>query len=230
MSQNITPIKLPLPMRLGVVNCYLIETDAGHVLIDAGGSNARDQLVRELDAAGCRPGHLTLVILTHGDFDHTGNAVHLRETFGARIAMHRGDSGMLERGDMFWGRSRPNPVIRALAPLLFGFRKSLCCSPDICLDDGADLSEYGLDARVVHIPGHSSGSIGILTAAGDLFCGDLLDNTKGPTLNAIMDDLPAARASVERLRGLDIGTVYPGHGSPFPMALFMDAYELAGGE
>jgi hydroxyacylglutathione hydrolase len=69
----------------------------------------------------------------------------------------------------------------------------------------------------VHIPGHSSGSIGVLTAGGHLFCGDLLTNTGGPVLNQIMDDPAAARASVERLRSLHIDTVYPGHGGPFSL-------------
>ena len=40
---------------------------------------------------------------------------------------------------------------------------------DLYVEDGYDLSAHGLAAQVVHIPGHSSGSIGVLTAAGDLF-------------------------------------------------------------
>ena len=80
-----------------------------------------------------------------------------------------------------------------------------------------DLSDYGFHATVLSIPGHSKGSIGVLTAAGDLLCGDLFDNTKSPVLNAIMDDLDAAHASVAKLSQLTIHTVYPGHGKPFPM-------------
>jgi glyoxylase-like metal-dependent hydrolase (beta-lactamase superfamily II) len=34
----------------------------------------------------------------------------------------------------------------------------------------------------------------------------------------------AANASIEKLRGLDITTVYPGHGEPFPMDLFLAGY------
>ena len=68
---------------------------------------------------------------------------------------------------------------------------------------------------MLHLPGHSAGSIGILTSAGDLFCGDLLENTRQPTLNSIMDDVPTAQASIERLKSLIVRTVYPGHGQPF---------------
>jgi len=202
------------------VNCYLIETDTGHFLIDTGGSNRRTGLERELESAGCKPGYLKLIVLTHGDFDHTGNAAYLRKKFGTRTAIHHDDSGMVERGDMFFNRKRPNVLIRRMLPMLFGFGKSERFTPDLRVEDGDDLSEYGFDARVLHIPGHSKGSIGILTAGGDLFCGDLLVNTDKPVLNALMDDPAAANASVGRLKSLEIGTVYPGHGKPFPMELF----------
>jgi len=41
---EIKVITLLLPYRLGSVNCYLVETDTGFVLIDTGGSNKRAEL------------------------------------------------------------------------------------------------------------------------------------------------------------------------------------------
>ncbi len=70
---------------------------------------------------------------------------------------------------------------------------------------------------MISIPGHSRGSIGILTADGDLFVGDLFESTKLPRLNSIMDDLAAAQASVEKLKSLNVKAVYPGHGQPFSL-------------
>ena len=221
MPQEIKIIRLSLPLKQGNVNCYLVKTDGGHILIDTGGSNKRAELENELDNAGCRPGNLKLIVLTHGDFDHTGNAAYLRQNFGSQIAMHAHDSGMVERGDMFLNRKCPNILARKLVPILFGFGKAKRFTPDTYLDEGDDLSEYGLDARVACIPGHSKGSIGILTAGGDLFCGDLLENTDKPVLNPIMDDLAAANASLEKLVNFEINTVYPGHGEPFSMELFL---------
>jgi hydroxyacylglutathione hydrolase len=88
-------------------------------------------------------------------------------------------------------------------PILFGFTKSDRSTPEHSL------------------PGHSNGSIGILTAGGDLFCGDLLIHMDKPVLNAIIDDAAAANASVERLKSLEIDTVYPVHGKLFPMEQFI---------
>jgi len=89
-------------------------------------------------------------------------------------------------------------------------------TPDLCVDDGHDLAEFGLAATVLHLPGHTRGSIGVLTAGGELICGDLMDSMMGrPSLEFFIDDMPAARASLARLRKLEIVTVYPGHGKPF---------------
>lgn len=89
-------------------------------------------------------------------------------------------------------------------------------TPDVLLEDGQDLGPWGLDARVLHLPGHTAGSIGILTGDGELFCGDLLDSMLGgPSLEFFIDDMTAANASLARTRELDVAEVHPGHGKPF---------------
>ncbi len=218
MPNEITTVTLH--SRLYAVNCYLVQGDAGFVLIDTGLSTRRVELERELERAGCRPGDLTLIVITHGDADHAGNGAHLRGTFGARIAMHRAEWQAVERGNMLLSRGRM-PFLRwMLGGLVFrfaGLRRSDRFEPDLHLDDGDDLSGYGLDARVLHLPGHSRGSVGILTADGDLFCGDLLTNLGEPQPNSLVGDRADLVASLNRLQGLGIRTVYPGHGKPFRM-------------
>lgn len=220
MPQKVITIRLMMPFKLGPVNCHLVKTDAGYILIDTGCSNRRTNLERGLEKAGCKPGNLKLVILTHGDFDHVGNAAYLREKFGAKIVMHHGDSGMVEHGDMFWNRKKGNILFKMIGSIFLGLKKADRFDPDLYVEDDYDLYEHGFDARIIHIPGHSSGSIGILTASGDMFCGDLILNGKKPKHNSIIDDSKAANASIEKLKSLNINTVYPGHGRPFPMELF----------
>jgi hydroxyacylglutathione hydrolase len=223
MPQEIKTIRLSLPFRLGSVNCHLVKNEAGCLLIDTCGTNQRAELVNELDSAGCHPSNLNLIVLTHGDFDHSGNAAYLREKFGAKIAMHAGDAGMLEHGDMSSNRKKGQFLLGKVVPILFRFGESERCKPDLYLEDGDSLAEFGFDARVIALPGHSSGSIGILAVNSPsgqvLFCGDLLDNTRQPVLNSIMDDPVAASASLEKLQSLEISTIYPGHGQPFPASL-----------
>jgi len=49
------------------VNAYLAKSDAGFVLIDTGMAGNRAALERELRDAGCAPGDLRLILITHGD-------------------------------------------------------------------------------------------------------------------------------------------------------------------
>ncbi len=72
-------MSLRLPFRLGSVNCYIVETDSRFFLVDTGASNKRSTIEKELESAGCKPGDLMLIVLTHGDFVHTGNAAYLRD-------------------------------------------------------------------------------------------------------------------------------------------------------
>ncbi|MGB9978788.1 MBL fold metallo-hydrolase [Methanobacterium sp.] len=219
MPQEIKTIELPIKLgviKLGSVNCYLVKNGTDYILIDTGPSNKRFDIEKELEGAGCTPENLNLIILTHGDFDHTGNADYLREKFDAKIAMHYGDLEMVRHGDMFWNR-KGHFIIKMIAPILFGFGKSERFRPDLHIDNEHSFSEYGFNAKVIYLPGHSKGSIGILTDDGDLFCGDLLTNNKKPTLNSIIDDKAEAEGSVEKLKNLKLKTVYPGHGKQFSM-------------
>jgi hydroxyacylglutathione hydrolase len=214
---QIKHILIPLTLGIGTVNCYLLKEKSGFLLIDSGSSNARKYLLDELTSAGCTPGALKLILLTHGDFDHSGNAAHLQREYAVPVAMHAGDAGMVLRGDMFVNRKQPNWLARKIMPLAAGFGKKERFTPDILVQDGFNLSNFGIKAKVLSIPGHSTGSIGILTHEGDLFCGDLFENQDKPQLNTIMDDPTSAEASLTRLRSLNIRTVYPGHGDDFEM-------------
>jgi hydroxyacylglutathione hydrolase len=218
MTQPITTI------GLGGVNCFLLAASDGFVLVDTGLATKRGSLLERLLAARCAPGALELVVLTHGDVDHAGNAAYLRATFDVPVAIHPDDAGMVETGDTGWNRkTKPDHVtltghfIRVAGTVMERFRRGSAIetfTPDLLVEDGFDLAPYGLEARIVHLPGHSKGSIGVLTAEGDLLCGDLIYDWTRPSV-PIKDDAAAHRASMLKLRGLGVRTVYPGHGKPF---------------
>jgi len=201
------------------VNAYLVKTDAGIILIDTGMAGNRAALERELRAADCGPGDLRLILITHGDPDHSGNASYLRAKYGAKIAMHKAEAAAVEQGNMFLSRGQLSPLRRMMKPLmrLFRLRKRDRFTPDLFLEDGDRLTEYGLDATILHVPGHSAGSIAVLTDDGTLFSGDFLENRTRPSVATIVDDAEALKASFERVKTLDIQTVYPGHGKAFSM-------------
>jgi len=208
-----------LPIYLGKLsgNCYLVKNDQNYILIDTGLRSKRKTLLKELEKYGCHLGNLKLIIITHGDFDHTGNCAFFQTKFRCPIAIHKEDSPMVERGDMFINRTKGNKSLRILINKVFNFERF---TPDLLLEDGNTLQNYGINATIFHIPGHSKGSIGILTADGHFFCGDLFDNTKTPEINPIMDNPEEALKSVIKLKALEIKEIYPGHGKPFSVIEF----------
>lgn len=223
MPQEITVI------GLSGVNCYLLKSAACYILIDSGTAGKRAYLEKRLKACGCLPGDLKLVILTHGDTDHTGNASWLRERFGAKIAIHAADAGMTEHGDIGCNRKAKSDkasfifrVMMVVFPLFTKSAKPPVFKADLIIDESFDLSAYGLKARVIHLPGHSRGSIGVLTDSGELFCGDFIYNLPGFNL---INDLADHRASLEKLRKLDFRIAYPGHGKPVTCLRFWQKYK-----
>lgn len=199
------------------VNCYLVQSNDAYFLVDTGLARKQSDLVQDLEAAGVRPGNLKRIFLTHGDLDHSGNSAFLRERYGASIAMHRGDLLNVQTGDMFTNKNT-GLVAKTIMNLFFGITgmsKFTTFTPDLYLEDGQNLLNQGWDATILHLPGHSKGSICILSSNGNLFCGDLLENTKKPAVNTLGDELNQLKANAEKLKNLPIQMVYPGHGKPF---------------
>jgi glyoxylase-like metal-dependent hydrolase (beta-lactamase superfamily II) len=201
-------------IRLGFVNAFLVRAGDGFVLIDSGLVRQWKELEEELMSAGCEPGGLKLVVLTHGDLDHVGNCGNLKKKYGAPVAMHRGDAARVTDG-VFVKRKARSLKFKIIS-LLSQFVPFPQFTPDILLEDGQRLDDYGLPASVIHIPGHTKGSLGILTDGGDLFVGDILVNMKRPDISPFVEDFHEYRASLNRLKAMNIRTVYSGHGTSFP--------------
>jgi hydroxyacylglutathione hydrolase len=211
-------------ISLTFVNSYLIKTDSGFILIDTGVPMSRNMLEKGLERAGCKPGDLKLVIITHGDIDHIGNGAYIRNKYGVRIAMHRNDAKMAENGIALMERKRigGSLIIQVMQFFMGGknrMKKMMDAfekfSPDIYLEDGRALNDFGLDAKVLFIPGHTPGSIAVLTSDGSLFSGDMILNRGKPLFAQLIDNDEKLAESVKKLKELKVNNVYPGHGKPF---------------
>jgi len=125
---------------------------------------------------------------------------------------------MVEKGDMFAGRKHASSIIKTLSNRFFGINEPDRFTPDLTIEDGYDFSPFGFESRALHLPGHTRGSIEVLTSDGMLFCGDLLGNLNKPSRFSLIDDPVEAQNSIRKLQTLNIKMVYPGHGKPFPFS------------
>lgn len=184
----------------GANNCYLIETLKGFILIITGGKTNYTKLHKVLSSKGCVSNHINLIIFTSYRSSNYKSYIYLKEKYQADIALHILDRELL---------SEPKPIsFVEKIKNIFRSKPATKFEPDLIIDEGFNLSDYGLNARVLYVPGISK-SVGILTDNGELFCDDLkeLDDHKKHTQNVNSGYL-------ERLKNLLVATVYPGHGDP----------------
>lgn len=206
-------------LDLGMVNVYLVTNERGFFLVDTGLRMHRAQVDALLRGAGCSAGDLKLILVTHGDADHAANAAYLRTCYGAKIAMHRAEAPAVEHGNMFLSRGPLSFGRRLVKPVmsLFRLRKRDRFSPDIFIQDGDRLDEHGWNAVALHVPGHTAGSLAVLSDEGHFFSGDFLENRRRPSIATLVDDREALMYSFRRIEQMSIRTVHPGHGDPFSL-------------
>jgi hydroxyacylglutathione hydrolase len=217
------------------VNCYLGKENDNFILFDTGGhlffdkkyDNRRETVEKKLDEYGCHATNLKLIVLTHGDNDHVANASYFRKKYNTRIAMHPEDVELVYNPtiEKLMGNCHFHSIVFKLVLLIMKrlikkmTKKSLedfdSFKPDLLINEGFNLSEYGFEAKILHIPGHTKGSIGIITEQGDLISGDTFANTGKPQIAPNAYNYKELTKSFERLKSLNINTIYPGHGEPF---------------
>lgn len=205
-------------LRLNLPNVYLI-TGERAILVDSGGPADVPRILSFLQAHGIDAGKLALILLTHGHWDHAGGAAQLRTATKAPIAIHRADAEQVRHGSN--GCVKPTCLMGHLIRT-FVNRGYPAFEPDLLLDAEIDLHEFGVAARIVFTPGHTPGSISVLTQAKELIVGDLLMGgyfggwllPTRPGLHYFADDLDQLRASVGKVLDLGPSVVHPGHGGP----------------
>lgn len=161
----------------GMVNAFIIHSQEGCVIVDAGLPDSGPQFEASLGKVGRTLRDVRLIVVTHGHVDHAGAAAWLREACGAPIVAHEHEKPfLLGEKEMTLCPTRPfgRFLLRSGGPTTPYER----FSPDIALRGAGtlDLAEYGIAGRVVSTPGHTPGSISVVGDDGSAWVGDLVSS------------------------------------------------------
>ncbi|HOW30972.1 MAG TPA: MBL fold metallo-hydrolase [Bacteroidales bacterium] len=159
----------------GRSNVFLLSNGSRHILIDTCIGLMRRKLRRRLQKAGVD--QVDLLVITHAHFDHANNALMVRDKFKAKVIVHEAEAEILATGGVVM-ISGSNPVLKALVRLAMSTVSSLTgCNPcpyDLVVTGSYDLSAWGFNAKIIHTPGHSGGSVSVIVDDEIAIVGDTL--------------------------------------------------------
>jgi glyoxylase-like metal-dependent hydrolase (beta-lactamase superfamily II) len=224
-----------LPFEIGQV--YIWDWGEGLTVVDSGIAGSADAILEAVAAIGRAPDDVKEIVLTHYHDDHRGGAAELRSRTGARVVAHRTEAPVI-RGQRpqlppnLTELERPiaeGVIARMLPPqagnanrgpeTLEALASKLVVSTLLPVEvqreveDGDMVAGGGL---VVHGPGHTPGSIGLLVPAlGVLFTGDTLATFEGNVIPGVFNvDGDEMLRSIRKLARLDFDAACFGHGAP----------------
>ncbi|HLH14426.1 MAG TPA: ester cyclase [Solirubrobacteraceae bacterium] len=196
-------------------NAFLIEDGEAATVFDSG----TRQMSGAIAAGAVRFGGIRRVILGHADCDHRGGAAAL----GAAVYCHSLERSAARSPSPFrdyWDLGLLPPAARAVHMQLARRWDGGPVEPVGMLEDGEEVAGF----RVLHLPGHAPGLIGLFREEDRLaLVSDALytiDQRSGlpceprighPAFNL---DSERARESLLRLAALSPRAVWPGHGAP----------------
>ncbi|MEW6546024.1 MAG: MBL fold metallo-hydrolase [Bacillota bacterium] len=198
----------------GATNCGLVWKGKEAVLIDSGlDESAGRKILRLLNGEGLR---LVAILNTHFHADHVGGNAFLVARTGARVLAPEAEAEFIRRPllepSSLYGMAAPPPALR---------NKFLMAEPTPAVEGtGPATWEDPLEAglKLVELPGHSPGQVGLAGPEGVLFAGDLFLSSQVLDKHGIPYNADVARhlESLERAavwvaRG-EYRLIVPGHG------------------
>lgn len=200
-------------LDLGLSQAYLWDRGDGLTLIDSGVAGREAEIAAAVQALGRAIADVDQIVLTHYHDDHRGSAAALAHLSGGRVAAHELEAPVIDGRQ---AQPPPNlteeerPFAEKVIPLV---PPAPPCAVDRPVRDGDELQG---GAIVVHVPGHTPGSIAVLVPAlAVLFTGDTIASVGGqPILGPFNLDGAHARDSVRRQALLSFEVACFGHGEP----------------
>jgi glyoxylase-like metal-dependent hydrolase (beta-lactamase superfamily II) len=205
-GDGVTLIREVAAEPLAACNIWHVRGRDRDLLIDTG-SGLRS-LRREVALLAGRP---VVCVATHSHFDHIGGFWEFADRRG-----HAAEAPIFAAPDRRNTQVEGWLTAQSFAVPFDPESYTLRPAPLTATIDEGDVIDLGdRILRVLHLPGHSPGSIGLWEAAtGCLFSGDAAYD--GPMFDDLPDGDPALfRASLGRLRDLPIRVVHGGHFASF---------------
>jgi len=179
-------------------DCSVYLLDAGDLLlIDSGAGMSFDRLISNIKQLGFDPKKLKSILVTHSHIDHIGSLHRFLKEFGVQIIAHELDADAIE--------GRGGVAAEAYSIVYTP------CHVDLRLKGSEETLKIGKhELKVIHIPGHTPGSIAAYVDIDEqrvLFGQDI----HGPYYPHWGADPALAKLSLQKLIDLKADILCEGH-------------------
>jgi len=195
-------------------NIFLVSNQKTNILVDTGPAFMGRSLLKKLSRLNI--GSIDFLLLTHTHFDHAANTSLIKERYHSKVIVHESEAGFLNTGNS----PIPAGTNAFTTWLVRNFRNAAektvlysSCTADILVIDELDLSPFGINALIVHTPGHSVGSLSLIVDNEIALVGDTFIGTfPGHCFPPFADDVPALMNSWQLLLKTGCIIFHPSHG------------------
>lgn len=198
-------------IKCGNVNCYIIENGTNGILVDTGKKEFFEKVIEP-----CKFYNVKLIVLTHAHFDHAENAAQISDVLGIPIGMNENDCNLIQSNtnQSLSAANILGKFVLSASLKEFSVRSMPEFKPNVLLHNDDSLSDYGIDAHIISLPGHTDGSIGIDVDNKHLMVGDALMNMFFPTVSMLYHNRDNMLESARKISSLGNRMIYFGHGKP----------------
>jgi hydroxyacylglutathione hydrolase len=216
----------------GRSNVFLLTNGEKSILIDTGPKFMWRSLKKRLKDLNLT--YIDYLILTHSHFDHANNAAGLKEKYKAKVIIHRNEAAYLMSNEVVLppGSNRVTRIlINAFGKKLRSKLACVPCQPDILIDDRFNLNDFGLNAYIMHTPGHSCGSVSVIVDNEIALVGDTMFGVfKRSVFPPFVQDNKQLFESWSKLLETDCSLFIPSHGSTNSRWLLQKEYNKSTGQ
>ena len=182
-------------------------------MVDAGLMGKGDYKIQSIQKLGIKLSDVKRIIMTHTHLDHIGCLKEIRAQIPhAELWIHEEEANPIEKGDErgVYGME----MFRSMCQSQYGLKSGdFKFKVDRKLKEGDKLDVGGLSWEVLHIPGHSAGSVALFERSRKvLIPGDVVyaDYAIG-RFDLHGADGSVLKKSLLRLAELEVETLLPGH-------------------
>jgi len=212
----------------GRSNVFLLTNGKINFLIDTSAGRLWNKLQKQLEKAGISK--IDYLILTHAHFDHAANANKIKAKYGALVIVQKNEADYLAKGENVipQGTTLLTRLLVSLAGRLFFEQvRYEPCQYDMLVGNILDLNDMGINACIMHTPGHTSGSVSVIIEDEIALVGDTMFGVfRGSVFPPYAENVAMMIQSWGKLLRTGCRLFIPSHGTANSRSLVEKEYSI----